>query len=69
MNENQAILVRWLKQDGDYVHKDEPVCELESDKAAVVLPAWDSGILRHLAKAGEMIQIDQEFARIEPEQP
>ena len=35
----EAILVEWLKQDGDYVQLDEPVCLIETDKADAELPA------------------------------
>jgi 2-oxoglutarate dehydrogenase E2 component (dihydrolipoamide succinyltransferase) len=31
----EAILVKWHKQSGDYVQVDEPLCELETDKANV----------------------------------
>ena len=33
----EAVLARWLKKDGDAVRRDEPVAELESDKATVEL--------------------------------
>ncbi len=36
---SEAVLLRWLKNDGEYVTTDEPVCELETDKANVDLAA------------------------------
>src|SRR5437016_6231379 len=35
----EGILSRWLKKDGDYVKADEPVVELETDKATQEVPA------------------------------
>ena len=35
----QAMLLKWHKHDGDAVKIDEPICELESDKANVDIPA------------------------------
>ena len=40
----EARIVRWLKQDGDYVKVDEPVLEIETDKASDSIPVaggWD----------------------------
>ena len=39
-----AILDPWLKNDGEAVAKDEPVCLLETDKANVDLPASAAGV-------------------------
>src|SRR5205823_802620 len=35
----EATLERWLKKEGDFVKRDEPVVALESDKANVEVPA------------------------------
>ncbi len=44
----QGILVRWLKADGDRVEVEEPLFEIETDKAISEVVASASGILRHL---------------------
>ncbi|RPH75426.1 MAG: dihydrolipoamide succinyltransferase, partial [Candidatus Rokuibacteriota bacterium] len=31
---SEAVIVRWLKQDGDLVRADEPLLEVETEKAA-----------------------------------
>jgi 2-oxoglutarate dehydrogenase E2 component (dihydrolipoamide succinyltransferase) len=69
MEEDAFILVRWLKENGEFVHEDEPICDLESDKASVEMPAWTSGYLRQFAQAGDTIHITDEFARIDREKP
>ena len=35
----EAVLLRWIKNDGEAVKKDEPLAELETDKANVDLPS------------------------------
>jgi 2-oxoglutarate dehydrogenase E2 component (dihydrolipoamide succinyltransferase) len=56
----------WLKADGAWVDKDEPVLELETDKVNQELAAPDSGILRITAKPGETLPIGGVAGRIEP---
>ena len=53
----EVQIARWLKKDGDYVEKDEEVCEIDSDKATLTLPAEASGILKILVKEGEMVPV------------
>ena len=61
----EAVVSQWLKQDGDHVELDEPICELESDKATVDLPAPASGILRPQKPAGETARVGEVIAQIE----
>ena len=35
----EVEIAQWLKSDGDYVFKDEPIAEVDSDKATLELPA------------------------------
>ena len=42
----EVTISQWLKEDGDYVEMDEPVAELESDKATVELNAEAAGALK-----------------------
>jgi 2-oxoglutarate dehydrogenase E2 component (dihydrolipoamide succinyltransferase) len=43
---SEGVIVRWIKADGDAVHVDEPLLELETDKASVEIPATGGGVLR-----------------------
>ncbi|HEV8379479.1 MAG TPA: 2-oxoglutarate dehydrogenase complex dihydrolipoyllysine-residue succinyltransferase [Tepidisphaeraceae bacterium] len=61
----QAILVAWHKKEGESVATDEPICELETDKANVDVPAKTSGILHHLKEAGETVNVGEPIARID----
>jgi 2-oxoglutarate dehydrogenase E2 component (dihydrolipoamide succinyltransferase) len=53
----EVQIARWIKKDGDYVEKDEEVCEIDSDKATLTLAAEASGILKILVKEGETINV------------
>jgi 2-oxoglutarate dehydrogenase E2 component (dihydrolipoamide succinyltransferase) len=48
----EVEISRWLKQDGDYVEKDEELAEIDSDKATLTLNAEHSGILKILVQSG-----------------
>jgi len=61
----QAILVRWLKADGDTVAKDEALCELETDKANVDIRAPRAGVLRRVKEEGETVAVGEVIARVD----
>ena len=55
-----ATIARWLKQAGDTVLLDEPVVELDSDKASLEVPAPATGVLdAHLAPVGAEVAVGQ----------
>jgi 2-oxoglutarate dehydrogenase E2 component (dihydrolipoamide succinyltransferase) len=58
-----AILVAWHKADGQAVDVDEPLCELETDKANVDVSAPAAGVLRHLRGEGDTVAVGEEIAR------
>lgn len=62
---NEVVLGNWLKEDGDFVETDEIIAEIESDKATFELPAEATGILRHVAKAGDTLQVGDLICKIE----
>ena len=62
----RATLVRWHRPDEATVAVGEPLCELETDKATVDVPAWAAGILRLLARIGDTVTVGDEIARIDP---
>lgn len=61
----EATLSQWLKADGEMVKLDEPICEFESDKATLELPAEVAGKLIHVAEAGSDLKIGDLIARID----
>jgi len=55
----------WLKKDGDYVEKDEELCEIDSDKATLTLNAEASGKLKILVKEGETVEVGKVVCTID----
>ena len=54
---SEVTLIKWTKPDGQWVERDEILCELESEKATFELNAEQAGILSHVAKEGEDLKI------------
>src|SRR5688500_9951810 len=61
----EAVLIKWHKNDGDTVTDQEPIAELETDKANVDVPAPAAGVLRRVKKEGDTVTIGETIARIE----
>ncbi len=60
----EVTLSKWLKKDGDLVNMDEAICEFESDKATLDLPAEAAGQLQIIAKDGADLSIGAIIAKI-----
>ncbi|MGC8669383.1 MAG: 2-oxo acid dehydrogenase subunit E2 [Chthonomonadales bacterium] len=61
----EARLIRFLKQPGEEVAKDEPVFEMETDKAVMEIEAPASGVLEAWSAAeGEVLSIGAVIGRI-----
>jgi 2-oxoglutarate dehydrogenase E2 component (dihydrolipoamide succinyltransferase) len=62
----QATIGVWLKREGDAVQPDEPVVEVESEKATVAVPAPAGGVLRKvLRQSGENVGVGEVIGEIE----
>src|SRR5262249_54550062 len=53
----EGTLARWLKNDGDIVRADEPLFELETEKATSEVPAPADGRLRITVREGQTVAI------------
>ena len=53
----EVTLAAWLVEEGDYVEMDQPVCELESDKASMEFPAEKAGTVKYVAAEGDDLGI------------
>jgi 2-oxoglutarate dehydrogenase E2 component (dihydrolipoamide succinyltransferase) len=62
---SEVTLVKWLKQDGDYVDRDEVIAELESEKATFEVNAEKAGSLKTLGKEGDTLKIGDVLASID----
>ncbi len=53
----EVEVASWLVEDGDYVEKDQPIAEVDSDKATLELPAEESGIITLKAEEGDAVDV------------
>jgi len=54
----EATVARWFKKEGDTVARDEPLCELETDKVTVEVPAPADGSIESIAvQSGATVQV------------
>src|SRR6056297_3272358 len=61
----EATVATWFKQPGDAVAADEMLCELETDKVTVEVPAPAAGVMGEIiAKEGETVGVDALLATI-----
>jgi pyruvate dehydrogenase E2 component (dihydrolipoamide acetyltransferase) len=57
---HEGEIVRWLVKEGDSVRPDQPLVEVETDKAVVEIPAPRAGTILRLAVAeGDKIQVGE----------
>jgi len=61
----EVTISAWMKQDGSMVELDEPIAEIESDKATFELAAETRGILSIVAQEGDTIEIGALICKIE----
>jgi len=62
----QATVGAWLKGEGEPVQLDEPIVEVESEKATVALPAPAAGVLlRVLKRTGDTVAVGEVIGELE----
>ncbi|MBX3399217.1 MAG: 2-oxoglutarate dehydrogenase complex dihydrolipoyllysine-residue succinyltransferase [Gemmataceae bacterium] len=62
----EARIARWMKGHGQAVKVDEPLFELETDKASLEIAAPNAGVLSISVPAGQMVKIGQVVGSIDP---
>jgi len=62
---SEVTLVKWLKQEGTYVERDEVIAELESEKATFEVNAEQAGVLKTIGKEGDTLKIGDVVAQID----
>ena len=55
----------WLVSDGDFVSKDQELCEIDSDKATLTIAAEDSGQISIKVSSGEVVTVDSVIGLID----
>lgn len=61
----EVTLSQWLKENGEYVALDDPICEFESDKATLEFPSEAAGKLIYVAEEGDDLEIGALVAKID----
>ena len=66
MGMSEGTIVKWLKAVGDTVKEDEPLVEVEAEKATEVIESPASGTLKEiLVEAGSTVEVRTPVAVIE----
>lgn len=55
----EVEIAEWLVSDGEYVEKDQPIAEVDSDKATLELPAEESGTITLKAEVGDAVAVGE----------
>ncbi|GAB4302758.1 MAG: 2-oxoglutarate dehydrogenase complex dihydrolipoyllysine-residue succinyltransferase [Desulfuromonadia bacterium] len=63
----EALVASWKVASGDRVVKDQPICELETDKITVELTAEADGVLTIDVPAGSTVPVGRVIGRITPD--
>jgi 2-oxoglutarate dehydrogenase E2 component (dihydrolipoamide succinyltransferase) len=53
----EVEIATFLKQDGDYVFLDEEICEVDSDKATLTIPAEKAGSIAWKVDEGDAVEV------------
>jgi 2-oxoglutarate dehydrogenase E2 component (dihydrolipoamide succinyltransferase) len=61
----EVEIAGWLVETGDYVERDQPIAEIDSDKATLELTAEESGQIEILVEEGETVQVGQVVVKID----
>ena len=62
---HEGTVVRWHKQEGDFVNRGEVLADIETDKATVEFEAYVGGVLRKIvAREGMAIPVGELIAVI-----
>src|SRR5689334_4549161 len=61
----EGTILRWMKREGDSIRVDEPIAEIETDKANVEMPAEEAGTLTKIVVAeGQTVPVGAVIALI-----
>lgn len=59
----EGTLVRWLKKPGERVERNEPIAEIETDKAVLQIEAFEGGVLaKILVEEGKTVPVGTPIA-------
>ncbi len=62
---NEVTLAEWKVSEGDYVKRDQIICEFESEKATLDFPSEVAGTITFVAKEGDDLEIGAVVCKID----
>ena len=66
---SEVTILSWHVQPGDFVEVDDPLCEIETDKANADVPAEAAGVIvSHAVQPGDTVQVGGVIGRIDTDQ-
>src|SRR5436305_8772261 len=64
----EGTVLRWLKSEGDAIQEEEPIAEIQTEKATIEVPSYVAGKLtRILVPEGQTVPVGTPIAQYEPE--
>src|SRR5438445_6483892 len=64
----EGTVDKWLKQEGDFVKRDEPLVEVVTDKVNAEIPSpFEGKLVKIAATEGEVVRVGAVIAQIEVE--
>ena len=62
----EATITKWLKNVGEFIHEDEPIVEIATDKVDSEIPSPVSGkLIKQLFNEGDIVPVGTSFAIID----
>src|SRR5438270_4484369 len=63
----EGTVLRWLKSEGDAIQEEEPIAEIQTEKATIEVPSYVAGKLTHiLVPEGQTVPVGTPIAQYEP---
>src|SRR5438128_202194 len=63
----EGTVLRWLKSEGDPIAEEEPIAEIQTEKATIEVPSYEAGKLtRILVPEGQTVAVGTPIAQYEP---
>ena len=62
---NEVEISNWLVSNGDYVEKDQEICEIDSDKATLTICAEESGVINILKESEATLFVGEVICKID----
>src|SRR5947209_2194996 len=63
----EGTVLRWLKSEGDSIHEEEPIAEIQTEKATIEVPSYEEGrLVKILVPEGQTVPVGTPIAQYEP---